>query len=494
MYVDYPEKYKRFIYERLGIDIRGLAVFRIFLGILLILNLVLNIRGLSIFYSDSGVLPRDALFEKYSFISNFSIHALSGEVWFQALIFVFSGIFAFSLIIGYKTKISSFMSFFLLLSLNIRNPLILNAGDILFIKILFWSIFLPLGNKWSIDSIKNKKEVTKKQIVSIGSAGLLLEVFFIYFIDSIFKFRSGLWFNGEGLVHAFSIDRLTILFGELISQYPSLIRILGIIWFFMLSLSFLLILFTGLYRIIFVTMFIFAHITMAFTMYLGLFPWISIVSLIPFMPAQFWDEIENKISPLKRKTKKLGIYLNSFLPKNKFNLSFSKSKYNMEKKVISLLLLSMIFLTILWNIMSLGYIGIFSDSTPIKPENNGWSMFSSVNPIDKWYTAPGKLKSGKKIYALQQKKTINKTIEDTENMYPSHKWMLYLTDISKNKNSNLLPHLADYICKRWNTKNSDKLINLTIYKNIQFNDIEKNSSIKPIKTKLITYKCKQPKL
>ncbi len=59
----------------------------------------------------------------------------------------------------------------------------------------------------------------------------------------------------------------------------------------------------------------------------------------------------------------------------------------------------------------------------------------------------------------------------------------------KNQNSNLLSNLANYLCRRWNSKNSNKLINLTINQYSYFNDLEKNNSTKPIKTKLITYKA-----
>ncbi|MDY7080948.1 MAG: HTTM domain-containing protein, partial [Halobacteria archaeon] len=80
------------------------------------------------------------------------LHALSGDAWFQVLLFVVASVFALMLVVGYRTKVATVVSLVLLVSLHLRNPVILNGGDSLLRRLLFIGIFLPLGEQWSVDA------------------------------------------------------------------------------------------------------------------------------------------------------------------------------------------------------------------------------------------------------------------------------------------------------------------------------------------------------
>ncbi len=127
--------------RRFEIDLRALAAFRIAIGTLVIVDLLLRSRHLTAFYTDDGVLPLEALFSDYSSVH--SLHAVSGEAWVQALLFCVAGLFALAMIVGYRTRLATIVSWLLLLSLHARNPMILNGGDALFRMLLLWGIFLP---------------------------------------------------------------------------------------------------------------------------------------------------------------------------------------------------------------------------------------------------------------------------------------------------------------------------------------------------------------
>jgi hypothetical protein len=45
-----------------------------------------------------------------------------------------------------------FLSFLMLVSVHGRNPTLMQGGDHLMRAMLFWSIFLPLGARWSFDA------------------------------------------------------------------------------------------------------------------------------------------------------------------------------------------------------------------------------------------------------------------------------------------------------------------------------------------------------
>ena len=103
-----------------SLDLRSIAVFRILLGSLLLLDLILRSADLRIFYTDEGILPRQTwldLTHKWQW----SIHAASGELWWQVVLFCLAALAAIALIAGYRSKLAALVSFVLLASLITRN-------------------------------------------------------------------------------------------------------------------------------------------------------------------------------------------------------------------------------------------------------------------------------------------------------------------------------------------------------------------------------------
>src|SRR5262245_42318967 len=113
--------------ELFGLDLRSLAVFRIGLALLLLSDLVGRAADLVAHYSDDGVLPRSAIATpRYV-----SLHLLDGSADFQAALFVLAGLFAAALLVGWWTRLATAGSWFLLMSLHARNPMVLQGGDTL---------------------------------------------------------------------------------------------------------------------------------------------------------------------------------------------------------------------------------------------------------------------------------------------------------------------------------------------------------------------------
>ncbi len=136
--------------ELFGVDLRSLAALRVAMAMLIIIDLIRRSRDLVAHYTDFGVLPRTALIEEYS-RWRISLHLANGTWEFQALLFTIAGIFAVALLLGYRTRVVTIASWFMLASLHARNPLLLDGGDVLLRVTLFWAIFLPWGACWSID-------------------------------------------------------------------------------------------------------------------------------------------------------------------------------------------------------------------------------------------------------------------------------------------------------------------------------------------------------
>nr|MBP9821355.1 hypothetical protein [Candidatus Paceibacterota bacterium] len=139
-----------------SLDYRSLAVLRISVGITILVDLLQRTVDFRAFYSDSGVLPRSELLRIGNHTWDISLHTASGLASFEAILFILASLFAIMLIAGYRTRLAIIASWFLLISLHFRNPMILQGGDIVLRVVVFWMMFLPLNKIWSLDRLLNR--------------------------------------------------------------------------------------------------------------------------------------------------------------------------------------------------------------------------------------------------------------------------------------------------------------------------------------------------
>lgn len=290
---------KQKVSELFGIDPRSLALFRISTALLIIADLINRARDLRAHYSDWGILPRGPLIENFARDPYISLHLMNGTTAFQAVLFIIAGLVAVGLLIGYRTRLMTFLSWFLLISLQSRNPMVLQAGDVVLRMYLFWALFLPLGASYSVDSaLNNGSEPIPKRILSAASIALLLQVFMIYFFTALLKAHPRWWVEGSAIYYALSIDQLTTGIGHWLLQYPGFLRVLtfAVIYleWFGPFLAFFPI-WTGRLRTVIVLLFIGMHLSFILFMKLGLFPYISIVGWFVFLPSGFWEGLLQRL-------------------------------------------------------------------------------------------------------------------------------------------------------------------------------------------------------
>ncbi|MGH7134129.1 MAG: hypothetical protein ACREHD_00220, partial [Pirellulales bacterium] len=145
-----------------SIDVRSLAVFRMALAVMLLVDLVERLPDLEAHYTDRGVLPRAARIAMERDGSTFagswawSLHMATGATAGEAALFLLSAMFAVWMLIGYRTRLATALSWLLAVSLYHRNPMFEDAGDIVLRVVLFWAIFLPLGGTLSVDRRKRR--------------------------------------------------------------------------------------------------------------------------------------------------------------------------------------------------------------------------------------------------------------------------------------------------------------------------------------------------
>jgi len=451
---------RRVVTERLQVDPRGLASLRIALGLLLLTDLALRSRDLVVFYTDQGVLPRAVLRESFGGLAAFAFaHGTSGQPAMQGLLFVMAGIAAGALLLGYRTRLATLVSFLLLASLHARNPVLLNAGDSLLRRLLFWGLFLPLGGRWSIDAYRGAGR--EAPVRSVATAALLIQVVIVYAVNAVIKLRGEAWVSGEAIRIVFGLDHLTVRFGDLLTELPVLLEGLGWLWLGLLVASPLLLALRGRSRAAFAGLFALMHLGMALTMRLGLFPLISITALLPFVPPSVWrswtvrfgSSFQQRVQPVTR-----GRWLERRLPRfPRFPLDpRTRRRLHRTGQVVVAVLLVLI---LLWNAAGLGFASVPDDVGVVAdPSDRRWDMFAPApRRNDGWFVAPAKLESGRTVDAFAGGQLSWDRPPELARAYPSHRWFVYLIELPRRGSAGLRRAFADYLCRRWNDEHDSTL-------------------------------------
>jgi hypothetical protein len=275
-----------------AIDLRSLALFRVMLGLMVIADLILRSRDLTAFYTDDGVFPRDVAIQN-GLAESFSLHFANGTATFQAALFLVHGFFALLLIVGYRTRIVTLICLVLTISLQVRNPHILQGSDILLTLMLFWSLFLPLGARFSFDEALNKTPPQSNHYVSMASAALLIQAMCVYFFSAVMKDAYPEWSTTyTGVLYALRGGAYGTFLGQWFGQFETLARWLTIYVMYLEFYGPFLMLISGYFapaRLVMQFLFITMHLGFLLFLGVGQFPWISITSLIAFTPSAFWD-------------------------------------------------------------------------------------------------------------------------------------------------------------------------------------------------------------
>jgi Vitamin K-dependent gamma-carboxylase len=268
-----------------ALDSRALSLFRIGIGVLLIADLLIRISDLDAFYTDAGLVPRSLVWNTFWNPGYIPIHTFSGERSYILMLFICSFICALFLVLGWKTRLFTFLSWLLLISLQNRNPYILQGGDELLRLSLFWGMFLPLGRHYSLDTLK-KGRARAKRIKGLAPTGYVLLIFSVYFFSALQKNSAEWQTEGSAIYYALSLDQMVLPAGKLIYPYPGLLKFLTHLVFGIELLAGFFLFFPGSkfrLRTIAVIVLVLLHVAIGFTLYVGLFFIIGIITLIPLL-------------------------------------------------------------------------------------------------------------------------------------------------------------------------------------------------------------------
>lgn len=211
-----------------SMDPRSLGLFRIAYGTLLLVNLWWRYQDVDVWYTNDGLFPNHSLLWRpparylISFFFTLSSHdeATAGFLLCAIAFFVF--------LLGYRTKLFHLLSMVCLFSVNSRISLLENGGDIVMNLLCLYTFFLPLGARFSIDSLlssmrnfeekapadlanRDASDGTTAPVVRLVVFTMILQWTLVYFFNVIHKSGQS-WLNGSAVHYTLHQDRLNTAF------------------------------------------------------------------------------------------------------------------------------------------------------------------------------------------------------------------------------------------------------------------------------------------
>lgn len=467
---------RRLFRAHFGIDVRALAAFRIGLGAVLVLGTLLRARNLRAFYTDAGVVPRTTLAELNPLARTISVHAWFGSPELQAVLFSIALVAALCVLVGYRTRTATLVSLVLVLSVQGRNPFILNGGDILLRHLLFWALLLPLGERWAIDA-RRRSGPARDRVASLATAGLLLQVLVVYGVNAVLKHRSVLWQRGTALEYIYNLDQFTVLLGDVVADLPTLLAIGGRLWVWLLTLSWLLVVLRGWPRAIFAAMFVVAHLAMMATMSLDVFPLVSVVALLPFVPGVAWDVVERCIAThLTNEGAGFGLPVTplSRVQSRGWTIAVGVDS-GQRRRLLSILAGVALLAMLMYNVATVVEGGVGPPGNPDLVDGEPhWNMFAPHPPqATSWNLVTGTLETGKQVDALHGGSLGRDRPPDEPTAYLSTRWRKYFQDLRRPGQTEVLgPSLATYLCERWNDRHQTELESLRVTHVLEHVDLD----------------------
>ena len=308
----------------LKVDYRTLGIYRILLGLVCFIDIFRRLPYIEVFYTNNGVAPNQFMSDiasKYS-TKAFSLLSSLGSTYEVSIFFYIALLFSFFLMIGYKTKVSHIITMIAVLSIHNRLIILENGADLVLNNFLIWSIFLPLGKRFSIDRMRylltKHKDNTPRSLNSgslvasnepknywgLAYFACLLQLAFIYFFNFINK-TGTTWEQGTSVYYFYQLDNFLTPFGNFIKEFSlmplwlSKLLTYSTIYLEMLAPILILIPIYTLWlrRFSFIALIGF-HIVIGISMYIGMFSWIMVAALVLLLSATDIDLLKKWLSKL----------------------------------------------------------------------------------------------------------------------------------------------------------------------------------------------------
>lgn len=494
----------RWVRRRFEVDTRALAAMRVALGSIILIDLLYRATALEMFYTDAGAYPVAAFEATYTQYNDYSLHALSGDLWFQGLLFVVAGLFAVAFVLGYRTRLVGLVSLLLLFSLQARNPAVLNGGDRLFRVLLAVSLVAPLGERWSIDALRRGS--ARETVASFGTVAVVVQPLVVFISNAILKHEGEHWYAGEALDIALANDTMTIYLGNVLVEYPAVLTVLNYVWISMLAGSVVFLLLPGgRLRALAALAYMCVFSGMIVTMSVGLFPLLLMTSVVPFLTTPFWEWIGRRVPDRwKRRVPGPGALgplgrppierraLGALRERGYGSLASYTTTY--ARSLLTMIGLMVVVWILLFSASDVSAYDVPDGIDYTHLDQQSWGLYAP-DPSESydWYVNVAQFADGSTVDALEGGEVDFDRPPNAASTYDSfrhRKFMQTVDDAGKGEtNGAIAKSYADWVCKQAENRYDREVESVTVYKMYQPSPIGGEFEEEPSKITVIEREC-----
>ncbi len=337
--------------------------------------------------------------------------------------------------------------------------MVLQGGDVLLRLMLFWSMFLPLGARASLDrwltNSPDEKTNNEPQL-SVATVAVLLQVCFVYWFTAALKTDASWRMDGTAIGYALSIDQLSRPLGRALLHYPDALRILTFATVALERFGPLLALlpFWRL-RLLMVAIFIGFHFAMGLCLTLGVFTFIAPAAWLLFVPTEFWEFADTRFGASGTRLREImGRMRARVAARGSLTRSIPMWRAVAQQASAGFFLLYIFA----WNFRALD----FNRYQPYFPQSWNWigealridqiwNMFAPF-PLkeDGWLVAAATLNDGRKVNLINgaplswaEQANLSGTFRDAQ-------WQKYLLNLWPVENAAHRGYYVAYLVRQWN--------------------------------------------
>ncbi|MEO1394117.1 MAG: DCC1-like thiol-disulfide oxidoreductase family protein [Cyanobacteria bacterium J06634_5] len=280
--------------DRYSLDVRSLALLRIGLALVLLLNLLPSGGGLVSRFA-SGAVMNDGFFNRDIWL----LPALTSLPIVQVLLSIVAVLAAIAMLFGYHSRLATIASWVLLIALSSPGAAASMTGDVLR-AVMFWAMFLPLGAAYSVDRAMNTStRPVPIKLFTGATIALMVQQGCIYILPAAFRGTNGAQLpNGEAVRTFLSSEPAVTGFGQFLLNLGPLLTIVAIAVLFLEWIGPLLLwwpIHNDRFRMIAIALCASLYILFGLILNLGLFPLLGVVTLLAFLPTSTWESMSDRV-------------------------------------------------------------------------------------------------------------------------------------------------------------------------------------------------------
>lgn len=449
----------------ISIDPRSLAVLRVGLGLIVLVDAAWCWVDADAFFADNGLQPIAACRQYLPSPYCWSVHFLGASSELHRAIFAIVALSATALCLGWKTRLATIICWAWTLSVAHRCPLAVNGGDVLVRVLLFWGMFLPLGRCWSVDA-RNAAGTARRfcSVRSVASAALLVQIAIVYAVAGIVKINVE-WLSGRAVEYALRWDLYGRPLGLALLDIPEVLPWLT--WGTLgLELATPLLLFwpwrTWQVRLFTVSALAVFHLGLAATMTLGFFPYVSVVAVCSFLPSRFWNGLLAATDPgamhLRRSARRHAA-AGSISATDQVTRGVIP---RLGRAAVSVCCGAFLAYVVSYNISTLPFESCRGLMSPelrtighITGTRQRWALFDKPSKADGWFLAEARLANGRRVDILRDGRAVfAHKPSDISTIFPNHRWRHHFRYLTCSVPDVFRQEAAKYLVNRWNEGHS----------------------------------------